>query len=239
MVTDVIVISLSYIFSLIIRFQYMFGKTSVDMYDMPYIILSIMYGIAIIFVFYLLHMYGTYRFTSYTNEVVTIVLVNGVCMLFLMAFLFITKSIDFSRAVLLIWWGLSCVLLIAKRVVFRATIGHVYQSKQTKNIAVVGNGHLAHQYMENITKNPKQKNTVIKGYISAVEKEGLGVCLGSYEDLERIIEEQEIDELIKERLEYKNVRNYEKADEIKQSILEKGIMIKDSREGTTWDIMIN
>ena len=196
MVTDVIVISLSYIFSLVIRFQYMFGKTSVDMYDMPYIILSIMYGIAIIFVFYLLHMYGTYRFTSYTNEVVTIVLVNGVCMLFLMAFLFITKSIDFSRAVLLIWWGLSCVLLIVKRVVFRATIGHVYQSKQTKNIAVVGNGDLAHQYMENITNNPKQKNTVIKGYISAVEKEGLGVCLGSYEDLERIIEEQEIDELV-------------------------------------------
>ena len=53
------------------------------------------------------------------------------------------------------------------------------------------------------------------------------------------ITEQEIDELINERLEYKNVRNYEKADEIKQTILEKGILIKDSREGTTWDIMIN
>lgn len=196
MATDVLFISLSYIVALVIRFQIVGGKISINMYDMPYIILSLVYGIALIFVFYLLRMYGTYRFTSYICEVFTIMLTNGICLLFLMAFLFITKSVDFSRWVLMIWWALSCILLILKRVLFRAIIGHYYQSKLIKNIAVIGNGNLAHQFIHNFGSDEIHNKNVFKGYISAAEKPDLGRCLGSYEQLEQIIEENDINELV-------------------------------------------
>lgn len=196
MTADVVIISVSYIVSLAIRFQLLNGNISINLYDASYILMSAIYGVTAVFIFYLLKMYGTYRFTSYVNEVFAILLTNGVCMLFFMAFLFITKSMDFSRGVLLIWWGLSCFLLIVKRVVFRATIGHYYQSKQIKNIAVIGNGDLAHQCIDNFRNEINRGKAVFKGYISAVEKKELGNCLGNYEHLEQIIEDNDIDELI-------------------------------------------
>lgn len=196
MITDGIVISLSYIVSLIIRFQYINGKISVDMYDKPYIVLSIIYGIVTVFVFYLLRMYGTYRFTSYINEIFTIIFANGICMLFLMSFLFIVKNNSFSLAVLIIWWAIACLLLLIKRVIFRATIGYMYQLKNIKVVAIIGNGDLAHQCISNFNNMPNHNRIVVKGYISAVEKHELGNCLGSYEDLEQIIEEHSIEELI-------------------------------------------
>ncbi len=196
MAADLLIISMSYIVALVIRFQVIGGKISIDMYDEPYIVLSLIYSGAVVFVFYLLRMYGTYRFTSYINEIFTIMLTNGVCMLFLMAFLFIVRYTNFSRGVLLIWWGLSCALLVIKRLLFRATIGHIYQSQNRKNIAVIGNGDLAHQCIDDINNTMNQSHAVLKGYISKSQKDGLGVCLGSYEDLEKIIEEHDIDELI-------------------------------------------
>ena len=196
MTADIIVITLAYIASLFVRFQIIGGQLTVNLYAPSYILLSVIYGLAAVFVFYLLCMYGTYRFSSYIREMFTIMFSNGVCMLFFMAFLFITKNNNFSRGVLIIWWALSCVLLIVKRLIFRATIGYVYQSRLVKNIAVIGNGDLAHQCIENINKKPNSKKAVFKGYISAVEKQELGNRLGSYEQLEQIIEKHDIDELI-------------------------------------------
>ena len=196
MTSDAIVISLTYILSLFVRFQIIGGKISINLYDTTYILLSVIYGMTVVFVFYLSRMYGTYRFSSYVKETFTIMFANGVCMLFLMAFLFITKISDFSRIVLVAWWALSSIFLIVKRLIFRATIGYVYQSNLVKNIAVVGNGDLAHQCIDNINSNPNHKKIVLKGYISAVEKEELGSRLGSYEQLEQIIEKYDIDELI-------------------------------------------
>jgi len=46
----------------------------------------------------------------------------------------------------------------------------------------------------------------------------------------------EIESAINLRNEYKINKNYEGADQIRNELLEKGITIKDSREGTSWDI---
>ena len=196
MAADVVIIGLSYIVALIIRFQLLDGTASINMYDETYILLSLTYGAAVVFVFYLLRMYGTYRFSDYITEVTIIFLTNGICMLFLMALLFIVKNVNFSRGVLLIWWLLSGALLVVKRVILRATIGHAYQSKIKRNVAIIGNGNLACQCIKNINGMANAGNIVLKGYVGKCSKKDLGVCLGSYEELEQIIEQHDIDELI-------------------------------------------
>ncbi|MDD4643517.1 MAG: cysteine--tRNA ligase [Bacilli bacterium] len=50
------------------------------------------------------------------------------------------------------------------------------------------------------------------------------------------ISEQEISELIERRKFLKSERNYEGADLIRNKLLARGIIIKDTREGTEWDI---
>jgi Undecaprenyl-phosphate glucose phosphotransferase len=59
----------------------------------------------------------------------------------------------------------------------------------------VGSGHLAHQYVEDIRNNPHLGIT-IDGYLSDREREELGKHLGKYEDLDRILDEMDPDELV-------------------------------------------
>jgi len=62
-------------------------------------------------------------------------------------------------------------------------------------VIVVGDGHLAQQYVEDIRMNPHLGITV-DGYVSAAEKPGLGKHIGCYEDMEWILQNRELDELV-------------------------------------------
>lgn len=53
-----------------------------------------------------------------------------------------------------------------------------------------------------------------------------------------LLEEHYINDLIDKRNEYKKNKDYNSADDIRNLLLEKGILIKDTREGTEWDINI-
>ena len=50
------------------------------------------------------------------------------------------------------------------------------------------------------------------------------------------VDEAKINSLIEERLQAKKERNYQKADEIRDILTGMGIIIKDTKEGTTWQI---
>ena len=50
------------------------------------------------------------------------------------------------------------------------------------------------------------------------------------------VNEDEINSLINERANAKAERNYKRADEIRDMLKEKGIILKDSKEGTTWEL---
>lgn len=194
MTSDVFIVTMAYVLSVFIRFNVFNGKVSIELYITNYIILSLIYSCAVVFVLYLLNMYGSYRFSSYLKESFYILAVNGFSILAYMGVLFVFKSFNFSRGALFIWWVLSCILLITKRVVLRAIYKSIYNNKNKKAIAVIGNGELAVQFINSI--NDLHSEIEYKGYISGVEKSKLGVCLGSYEELEQIIEKYDIDELV-------------------------------------------
>ena len=68
----------------------------------------------------------------------------------------------------------------------------------------------------------------------------IGVCQSSYEDWLSVknedIDEEKINKLIAERLEAKKVKNFERADQIRQELLDMNIEIKDHQQGTDWSV---
>ena len=68
----------------------------------------------------------------------------------------------------------------------------------------------------------------------------IGVCQASYEDWLSLknenIDEDKINILISERLEAKKIRDFERADQIRQELLDMNIEIKDNQQGTDWSV---
>ncbi len=96
-------------------------------------------------------------------------------------------------------------------------------------------------------------NKLIKDYHSASKEELpiikanlirainlIGVCQSSYEDWtsqkNENVDIEKINSLIAERLEAKKMKDFERADQIRQDLLDMGIEIKDSQEGTKWSL---
>lgn len=194
MAIDVGIITVSYIISVAIRFNLLNGKVSVGMYGTQYIVMAVVYSLVVVIILYMLQMYGSYRFSSYLKESVIIMSVNGVSLFTLMGVMFVFKFFDFSRMALVIWWTVSCLLLIAKRLILRTIFKRVYRNKNKKNVAVIGNGDLAVQFVKSL--DDSHSNMEYFGYISGVQKTELGKCLGSYEELEQIISTNDIDEIV-------------------------------------------
>ena len=67
--------------------------------------------------------------------------------------------------------------------------------------------------------------------------EVLSLDLTKEENIESEINEDEINKLINERNEAKANKDYQKADEIRNKLQEMGIMLKDTREGTTYEVI--
>ena len=68
----------------------------------------------------------------------------------------------------------------------------------------------------------------------------IGVCQSSYEDWSSVknenIDEEKINRLIAERLEAKKIKDFERADQIRQELLDMNVEIKDNQQGTEWSI---
>ena len=194
--SDAALILVAYFVSLFLRFDVFNGSVSLDMSDGRFALIALVYSVAMTFLFYLLGMYSTHRARRRSGEYALVLLASGVGVLALMTVFFLLRIMDASRMLMLLFWLISSGLIIAKRAAVRAVLDH-YRSRgyNQKHVIVVGNGHLARQYMAEIERNP-QLGFHVGGYVSAVEKPELGPSLGSYEDLTRILEEQRPDELI-------------------------------------------
>lgn len=126
-----------------------------------------------------------------------------------------------------------------------------YMDDDFNTAAALANLHGIFKYVNNVMKQTKQKeetaNTLEK--ILANIEEVYGV-LGLFEQepeafttelkkkyLEKLeIEELYIEEQINKRTEAKKNRDFEQADKIRSELDEKGIILMDSKEGTSWNV---
>lgn len=193
---DFLLIFFSYIIAVFIRFNILHGHRSVEPLSRAYLIIIFVFSVVLVTAYAMCRMYSSQRFKNPGYEVAVILFINGIGMFALMALLFISRAIDYSRLTMLLYWAVMSLLVSAKHVATRMVLQH-YRMKgyNQKHVVVVGNGHLAHEYIQNIKDNPQMGFTV-DGYISAVEKPELGKCLGSYEDTEIILNERDVDDVI-------------------------------------------
>lgn len=194
--TDVLLILASYFAAIYTRFYLLHGRVSVDMAQGRYAFIAVAYSVCVVFVFYLLRMYTTYRVRRRTGEYMLIMLVNGIGILSMMTVYFLLRVIHISRLALAIFWAFSSAAIIIKRSAVRAAMQH-YRSKgyNQKHVIIVGNGHLAQQYLQDV-KRHAYYGFKVAGYVSAIKKPEMGRNLGSYEDLEAVLAKYSPDEVI-------------------------------------------
>lgn len=167
-----------------------------DLLSGPYVGVAAVYSLLVVLLYSVTQMYSSHRLRKSTSEILKIFLINGIVSLALMSTLYLLRITGFPRLTVILFWLFSSLFVIIKRLVLWAVLHH-YRSLgyNQKHVAIVGNGHLARQYLNNIKASP-QLGITVEGYVSKVERPELGRCLGSYEDLEKILEEQLIDELV-------------------------------------------
>ncbi len=196
MLSDFGLTLLAYFLAMHLRFDVLQGVDGLDLTDGVFVLVVVVYSAAIVIVYCMLRLYGSYRFKHPGEEILTILLVNGFGTLIYMALLFLFCVINFSRVALALFWVLSSLFIIGKRVAVRMLLRRLRaMGYNQKHVILVGNGHLAHQCLQDLQKNPHLGYTV-DGYVSGVEKPELGQCLGSYEQLEEILEDRDLDELV-------------------------------------------
>ena len=193
---DMILIFLSYIIAVNIRFEVLDGRISIDMMSPPFLLGAFIYSIVVVLAYAAAHLYQPIRIRRLRRDVWIVAGINLICVLILTALSFAFKLVDVSRITLFLFWAISTLAVNLKMVLAEKALRKLReQGKFLRHVIVVGNGKNAALYMQDIANAPNL-GIVVDGYVSAVPKEGLGRNLGSYEELEKILEKGEYDELV-------------------------------------------
>ena len=193
---DVVLTFLAYILAVALRFEVLNGVVSVSMDSLGAQAAMLGYAVLIVLIYAASHLYQPFRNQRLGRDAGVVLLVNTLGALALMALLFTLKIIDFSRWTIVIFWGISTVFVVLKRVlVARIQQRMRVMDRYLMHVIVVGNGKSAQQYIREVRSHP-ELGIRVEGYVSGKPKEGLGESLGSYEEIGGILESGNYDELV-------------------------------------------
>ena len=198
LLSDMALIVIAYFAALFTKFFLLEGhKGLVIWVTQPiYWIMAFLYGALMVAVYYFAGLYGSYRFKRMGSEALTVLLINGIGVLSLMALMYLVRMSEFSRVALFLFWLYSSLFVLAKRTVTRAILRHYRKlGYNQKHVVVVGSGHFAHQYIDDVKNSPHMGFTV-DGYVSEDERPELGCRLGSFDELEQILDGRIVDEVV-------------------------------------------
>lgn len=193
---DWLLLFAAYPLAIYIRYDLLHGHRSLEPLTKTYLIIVALFCVVIVIAYAACHMYSSLRFKRPGGEITAVIFINGIGVLAFMAFLSVTRVVDYSRLAMLFFWLMSSLLVSAKRIATKLVLQH-YRTKgyNQKHVVVIGNGDIARQYVKNVEDNPQMGFTV-DGYISAVEDTEAGKYLGSYENIEEIFDGLDIDEIV-------------------------------------------
>lgn len=195
--TDFVIFFISYVIAGYIRFSILEGALTFEqIISYPLIIIGILYSVVGLVIFEAINFYRPRRNSLSYEIVFEIIAVNLAATGIVIIALYFSKIGIFSRRLLAYQCFISMFLQILKHTLLRKILRHVRAThKNLKHVIVLGNGHLAKEYIDSVKDNPEFGYTV-DGYISKFSKEELGQSLGSYEDLDEILNGSGIDELV-------------------------------------------
>ena len=147
-------------------------------------------------VFQYMGLYDSFRTRSAYAELRKLFTALSLSTAFALILLFLFKVQEFSRGVMILFCVISYVSLCTKRlcvrIVLRAARARGYNRKFS---LVIGSGALAAKYIRSIRDNPQFGFHCI-GYVGPEAEEASVPCLGSYDELEEILQRRRPDEII-------------------------------------------
>ena len=198
MMLDATLIFCAYLVATYIRFDMMYGATPAlqMVWTGKYFKMAAVYALVLVAAFYAARLYGSYRFQSQRRELWFIFWLNAAGVTALTALLYITRFADFSRLAIFLFFVFSTAFVTIKRICLRAILRY-YRSRGSnqKHVILVGCGHFAGQYVQDVKARPYLGFTV-DGYVGEQESPALGKRLGRYGDLETILDQYDPDEVV-------------------------------------------
>ena len=190
------IIFLSYLVAVWFRFFVLNGLLGEDILSVQILVMIVIYSIGMVIVFYGFQLYGSFRYKTIGTEGLTITAVNALGILIFIALAYVWRIMEVSRLMLALFWAISSIAMITKRIVVRAILKH-YRALgyNQKYVIVVGCEKLATQYINDLTKQNWLGFQVV-GYLGQKENVQLGDFLGTYNQLESVLENNFVDELI-------------------------------------------
>lgn len=172
------------------------GYLSFNEYLIPIVLMIPLYFI----IYNYVGLYDTFRLKSIYDEVYNSIKANAYGIIILTVILFVTKEIDYSRVLLLIFAFLSTVLACTERIIIRTILRNLRRKGYNqKHMIFVGCSYLTDEFMERVKENKHWGYKVMGALddnipLNTVTKEGVTV-IGTIKDLEGLLEQHNLDEV--------------------------------------------
>ncbi len=193
---DIILIILAYYLAVFLRLFVMDGSVSLALWEYPYLLMALVYALSVTAIYNALGIYRHYRRRKTNGKILKIFAVNLFAIAVMTSFLFVYRLEDFSRGVLIYLWVFASSFTALRSVIaYKFADYSIRKGNHQKHVIIFGNGHLAKEFKESVEADPSL-GIVVDGYVSKVHRPELGTNLGSYEDLEQILDDRDVDVLV-------------------------------------------
>ncbi|MBE6962105.1 MAG: undecaprenyl-phosphate glucose phosphotransferase [Ruminococcaceae bacterium] len=194
--TDGVILLLSLPAAFWLRFYVLPGGT-ISVPLEAYLLLALVLAATHLFSYAAFGMYHSNRKTRLVRKLTIIWLSGALNMAALLSFLFVQKSVNYSRWTLAVFFLLSCTVLSLKRIVLRVLLRFLRRKGYNlKHVLLVGADAMGRRYLQEIKKDSSLGYQVI-GYVASRETSDLNIpYLGGFDHLEQLLEAHRPDEVI-------------------------------------------
>lgn len=191
--TDVLLSGLAYLSAIFVYLHLIKGGSSNIAQDSKIVLI---YSLYLIVLYRASSLYSTTAVKPFGHEILKVIQINTIGLLTMGLMLYFFRLEDFSRGVLGYFYLFSISLIISKRAIFfqiRKKHPKLFYNKNY--VMVVGNGPLAKRFMSN-ANSTNQYIIKIVGYVSNDETDVSENRLGSYSNLDVLLNEFDVDKVV-------------------------------------------
>ena len=194
---DILLVMACYAFSSWFWLEVKEGDTgNMAMLNERTLLIAFAYALFLSILFLAFGFYGTTRTRRLIWKIKVIFICVTITVLVASFLLYLFRLQEFSRGVLFLFYGLCLAGLSGKYALMRLILREFRkQGYNIKHEVVVGSGHLARQYAEDVRK-AEELGLNILGFVGNKGVKSISKRLGDYDQLDAILARKDIDEVI-------------------------------------------
>lgn len=189
-IVDFVLIIAAYFVAIYIRYDLLNGYYTLNPRAASYVIMISIYAVVLITIQYASALYS--KRMPWSKKVIRIFGSHTIGLLLLIGLLYMVKIFDFSRMAMLFFAAISSLLVCLHHAMPESFVGNV---SNRRRMIVIGNGHLAMQYMEDVQRHSEWGCDIL-GYVGNSNQNIIWRYLGDYENIASILAEYPQDEVV-------------------------------------------